>query len=325
MNTVNQLNVEVAATEENRPMVKDILEIVRISDDDIDAAKRMVNHELPPSYEEITPGIAAALFVHHNKHNRDLKIAKALDYRNGMRAGEWKKNHQGLAFYPDGSIADGQHRCCAIALSGVTVTTLVVRNFDKDSVDTIDLGAARTAGDALAMGGIENAKVKAVIAKSAEEYLHRYEFDTVPRFRLQQVEGLVNGNDDLLDLSLVISNEVMVQYTEKVMSLAATATAVYLLLRGGYDEEFVREYFTRIATGEDYAESPASALHEQLHKAALPKTRDRFTPTSRLAHICKGATQWAEKRSVKKVTVGKKESLPAPGPVLGVDLCAGMN
>jgi hypothetical protein len=317
------INSEVATDiEENRPMVKEIREIVNITDQDKDAAKRLVNPELPPSYEDISPGVAAALFVYHNKHNRGLKVAKATEYRNGMRAGEWKRNHQGLAFYPNGNIADGQHRCCAIAMSGVTVTTLVVRDFDKESIDTIDLGAARTAGDALAMGGVENAQIKASIAKSAEEYLHKYEFDTAPKFRLQQVEGLVMGNGDTLDTALDIANDVMLQYTEKVMTLAATGTAIYLLLRGGYDEEFVRDFFTRVATGEDYAESPACALHEQLHRAALPKTRDRFTPASRLAHICKGAQQWRDKKSVKKVTVGKKESLPAPGPILGVNLDA---
>lgn len=310
---------------EIKPMVAEVMEAVgTIAQADIEAANAMVKSDLPPSYEDITPGVAAALFTQHNAHNRDLRPSKVIDYRNGMKAGEWKKNHQGLAFYDNGNIADGQHRCAAIALSGVTVTTLVSRDFDSDAMDTIDLGAARNAGDALGMKGVADAKIKATIAKSAEEYLHKYEFDNVPKFRLQQVEKLVLEHDAELTEALVVAYDAYAQCSEKLMTLNAMATGVYLLIRGGWDVDFVQDFFNRIATGEDYAESPAAALHEQFHRAHLPKTRDRFTPTQRLAHICKGATQWNDKKSVKKVIVGKKESLPAPSPVAGVDLAAGI-
>lgn len=310
---------------EKTPMAVAVQEAVSITQQDMDRAKAMVDSTLPPSYEQITPGVGAALYIFHNTHNRDIREGKVFDYRNGMKAGEWKKNHQGIAFYDNGNIADGQHRCAAIALSGVTITTLVTRGFEEDAIDTIDLGAARTAGDALGMKGIDDAKIKASIAKSAEEYLHKYEFDNIPKFRIQQVEKMVLDYDEMLSESLVISYAAYAECSEKIMTLNAMATGVYLLLRGGWGYDFVQGFFSRIATGEDYAESPAAALHEQFFKAAQPRTRDRFTPTQRLAHICKGATQWSDKKSVKKVVVGKKESLPSPEPILGVDLAAGIN
>jgi len=88
--------------------------------------------------EMITSTQAAVIVVDHNLKNRDLNISKAHGFCGAMDRGEWKLNHQGIAAYPDGTLADGQHRMCGLALSSVTkpLPFIVCSDFDKDAIDT---------------------------------------------------------------------------------------------------------------------------------------------------------------------------------------------
>ncbi|WP_277214004.1 hypothetical protein, partial [Isoptericola croceus] len=88
-------------------------------------------------------------------HNRNFGLAKAKFYADAMKRGEWKLIHQGLAFYPDGKIADGQHRLAAVAISGTTQKFVMFPNFQDGDVDAIDVGKARSAGDAVQLLGFE--------------------------------------------------------------------------------------------------------------------------------------------------------------------------
>ena len=93
----------------------------------------------------------------------------------GERRGEWKVTHQGLAFYKDGKIADGQHRLAAVAESGTDQRFVMFPNFEDGAVDAIDIGKARSAGDAVQLLGIEDAKFKAAVSRAVVEYAHEIE------------------------------------------------------------------------------------------------------------------------------------------------------
>jgi hypothetical protein len=67
----------------------------------------------------ITPAMAAIIFLEHNAHNRDWRAEggnkSAREYERRMRGGHWRYNNQGIGFYVDGQLEDGQHRLSASA------------------------------------------------------------------------------------------------------------------------------------------------------------------------------------------------------------------
>ena len=167
----------------------------------VETARDLLDPSHGPRVVEVTVAIAAAIHRHFNKHNRDFSIAKATEYANAMRRGEWKLNHQGMASYPDNSLGDGQHRCGAIVISECPQKVLLFGGLLKEAADTIDLNKGRNAGDALQLLGIVDGKVKASIAKTAIEYQHESVHGTKPRLSVVQVEKWVVDRDELISSS----------------------------------------------------------------------------------------------------------------------------
>lgn len=94
----------------------------------------------------ITPELASALLL-HNKNNRNLRPMLVRQYAEDMRQGNFHMTHQGIAFYENGDLADGQHRLHAIVESGVSVWLQVT--IGEKVTGHIDIGAKRTELDAL--------------------------------------------------------------------------------------------------------------------------------------------------------------------------------
>ena len=81
-----------------------------------------------------------------------------------MLSGDWSLTHQGIAFYDDGSLADGQHRLNAIVSSGVTVKMQVAYGVPRTSGADIDVHRARDASDAVKIGQLSDWVAKDAIA-----------------------------------------------------------------------------------------------------------------------------------------------------------------
>lgn len=96
----------------------------------------------------VTPDIARE-WLKKNHHNRPIVKAVVDRYTRDMLAGEWKITHQGIAFAPDGSLLDGQHRLMAIVASGVSIVTNVSQGVSEDVFVAMDGGRSRTMADRL--------------------------------------------------------------------------------------------------------------------------------------------------------------------------------
>jgi len=96
----------------------------------------------------VTPDIARE-WLKKNHHNRPIVKASVERYARDMTAGEWKVTHQGIAFAPDGSLLDGQHRLMAIVASGVSVVTNVSQGVSEDVFIAMDGGRSRKMADRL--------------------------------------------------------------------------------------------------------------------------------------------------------------------------------
>ncbi len=107
------------------------------------------------TFERIDPDTAKTWLDEHNQRNRPVSKAHVRLLAADLAAGRWRTTHQGIAFDRDGQLVDGQHRLWAIVESGVSAVLQVTRGVDPMAFEVIDQHRKRTAGQILAMEGIQ--------------------------------------------------------------------------------------------------------------------------------------------------------------------------
>jgi hypothetical protein len=267
----------------------------------------------PPSIEEISPTLAAVLYVEHNGQNRNFTVSKAHGYRQAMLDGEWRLNHQGIAFYPDGKIADGQHRIAATALSGSAQQYVVYRDFDKKAIDTIDRATRRTAGEALEMMGVHNGREKATVSKAVMGYIFEEEHQARPKYTDQKIETWAIAHEEILTAALVIGKQSIHNVTDPSLNWREAATVAALMRLGGWPDQQIVGFLSSMQTGvATYPESPTVALSKLFMRAKLrARKNDALTQREKLALSLKAAHLWIENASVARLTIDlRKETLP---------------
>ena len=101
---------------------------------------------------DITP-VMASTWLLCNAKNRTVSQHTVNLYVRAMQNNEWRETHQGIAFYEDGTLADGQHRLHAITQSGCTVSMLVTTGLSKDTAYGIDANRPRSTNDIVRISG----------------------------------------------------------------------------------------------------------------------------------------------------------------------------
>jgi hypothetical protein len=103
----------------------------------------------------VTPEMAQEWLETANVRNRSMSPHTVLRYAADMLAGYWQDTHQNaIAFYDDGSLADGQHRLAAVVKAKTTVQMYVAFGLQKDAIVAIDQGRPRKMADVMAMSGV---------------------------------------------------------------------------------------------------------------------------------------------------------------------------
>ena len=113
-----------------------------------------------PSVKRITidPQKAMDLLEIGNTNNRKVSEKYVKRLARDIVDGKWKLTHAGIAFGPDGTLLDGQHRLWAVIEAGMPVEMYVWLNVDPDSMMAIDCGKTRSMADILNIAG-ENGEV----------------------------------------------------------------------------------------------------------------------------------------------------------------------
>jgi len=104
---------------------------------------------------KITPSLAEH-FLSKNTLNRNVSHALVTKYANDMENGNWKLTHQGIAFYDDDSVADGQHRLLGIIKARATIPMMVTYGLKKESSLGIDYHRPRSIVDGIKIGGFSD-------------------------------------------------------------------------------------------------------------------------------------------------------------------------
>lgn len=113
----------------------------------------------------ITPEMAS-IWLKKNKRNRAINYGRVKMYANEMRQGRWLEHHQGIAFYDDGTLADGQHRLAAIELANIPVVMSVSWGIPFSSGLMIDGHQQRRVDQAIKISGLADWINKDIIAAS---------------------------------------------------------------------------------------------------------------------------------------------------------------
>jgi hypothetical protein len=100
----------------------------------------------------ITPDVAKNM-LGHNPINRNLSERAVADFSKVILDGDWQITHQGIAFYEDGTLADGQHRLSAVIRANHPVYMMVTTGLAKDSAMSIDSGRRRSLIDGIKISG----------------------------------------------------------------------------------------------------------------------------------------------------------------------------
>lgn len=102
----------------------------------------------------VTPEMAQEWLDKFNTRNRAISRSKVNLYKNDIKQGNWSLTHQGIAFYVNKELADGQHRLKAIAEAGIPVKTIIMRNLPMGVGADIDRHKTRTEADAIRIGDL---------------------------------------------------------------------------------------------------------------------------------------------------------------------------
>jgi len=114
----------------------------------------------------ITPELASKWLEDANTSNRNISQRQVDKLAHDMVSGNWRTTHQGIAFYDDGALADGQHRLAAIVRSGIAQTMLVITGLSRSDCIGIDQHRPRSVVDTIRISEGENWINKNVVSVS---------------------------------------------------------------------------------------------------------------------------------------------------------------
>lgn len=270
-----------AATDEDKKIVKYIVDRAKTGVRECEAIK-------------LTPGVAAILFIDHNKQNREWRHLASEAYAEEIRQGLWEYTNQGIGMLTSGNAGDGQHRLAAIALSGQAVLMSVTFGMEFSSIIAIDTGLRRQASDFLAIEHATQPKRKQAVLKQT--------FATLKRIAVNEEAGrpyvLKSGNRDtyaaiklhdrLLDEALEIGDESVRGRSKPTLKPNEAAALTFGLLLQGWPKASIVTDLDVLQSGEDRdgGNSPLFVASDQLLKETVK--HDGATVTARLAMALKG-------------------------------------
>ena len=101
----------------------------------------------------VTPAMAQE-WLSQNVGNRKTNLARVDLFARLIREGKFHLTHQGVAFYSDGDLADGQTRLSAIIKAGMSVVMFVTRGLPRSAIHAIDGGRPRSLHDVIHFLGV---------------------------------------------------------------------------------------------------------------------------------------------------------------------------
>lgn len=217
-------------------------------------------------FANITPEIAAVM-LSHNDGNRQVKSPNLDAIMRDIQGGRWRTNGESMIISSDGRMNDGQHRCWGVVLVGRSITSVVSYGVERTSMATVDIGRKREGADRLTIAGVPNSTKASALAG------HIFEMQYGRKPTPAEVDEFYHEHEDAIrtSISLVGGNI-------KGIGSAAPGAAAFYLMGIGHGEEKVRDFFTRIHTGEMMERrDPRMVLHKAAKVDRVRLSRENWT------------------------------------------------
>lgn len=100
----------------------------------------------------VTPQLAKEYLQHNTNNYRRINHRLVAQYARAMMQGDWQGNGEPIQFDSNGNLVNGQHRLCAISVSGQSIWLYVMRGVEATIFDE---GRNRSAQDYAHANGLE--------------------------------------------------------------------------------------------------------------------------------------------------------------------------
>lgn len=208
--------------------------------------------------ETITPDIARE-YLSKNVGNRKLSLPNVRQLARDMANGDYELNDQGISFYQNGNLANGQHRLNAIIEAGIPIDIYVTYDVPNEA-KMLDRGKPRSTADVFRIAGYEGA-IAGTQATSAMNYLFYYcglkkTTDSVLiDFATDNTKNLINA------VSVTCSGG-----TNPISRKAPITAAAFVALNAGIKIESLRSFFEVVNSGfqKEPKDNPAIVLRNYL-------------------------------------------------------------
>lgn len=197
--------------------------------------------------ETITPELARYYLSLNTDNYRPVNKGTLQRYITEMKNKSWQTTGESITFYKRGVLKDGQHRLMACVESGEAFQAVVVVGIPDDAT-IADRGRARTTRETLAaasysgdvIGNTATSAIWALITGSVitriavASGLMRTYYDKTPNLKLwETAASCVNAGPT----------------RGKLTRRGNIAVAAYLLLKNGFDENVIKEFFDVVNRG----------------------------------------------------------------------------
>ena len=231
-----------------------------------------------PTVERInvTPDMALRWLETTNTNNRKVSEKHVHRLARDMTDGKWRLTHVGIAFDPNGTLLDGQHRLWAITMSGTTVDMYVWRNVSPEVMMAIDCGKTRSMADILNIAG-KNGDVNNHHLAILRSMLGS--FGNPPSLSPAETSQLLRTHHDAI--TFAIEHLPVVAFARGL----CTATTRSVIARATYsvDHAMLRDFCRKLATG----------IVTSNHESVIVQLR-QYLITSRGTSYCQRAQRYGK-------------------------------
>lgn len=241
----------------------------------------------------ITPEFARFALDCLNSGNRKIKPVKLAQAQADMISGSFKFNGESIVFGKSGVLLDGQHRLTACVNTGISFLSTVSFGVPDEARDTIDIGAARTLGDTLTIGGMKNGNNVVAVARSIGAYIKSGGCSVASSHYLSNQE-LIRLIDDIPEICSSVSWAAKYQSSLKGICTCSHLATSRVILEPAFGNEAVY-YLERVGRGDNIAVGdPAFTVRNRLMGA-------RKQNSASVESIMRGAIAHVEGRKLARV------------------------
>lgn len=266
----------------------------------------------------VTP-IIAAEWLKVNTSNRKKKKLNLALVTEEMSKGDWVEGEDSvdfIGFNKKGDLVNGQHTLHGIIASGKSLWLEVKLNMSQRSVEVMDTGFKRTAGDLLAMDSFPNPNEASAIAKFVMLFDEGRYSDaanstiksnssstTASNYRVKRfVKSVPDMNDIILDFKKLNKK------THRILSTSHLC-AFYILFRRKSARD-AEDFFEKLISGAGLSQlSPIYHLREKLLYDRSTKGR-KMQLRHKIAYVVLAWNFYREDKRVKSLYFDPKDKFP---------------